>query len=84
MHIMTERGWQPLDCWTTTRVIEIVDGRQIDRGYSEEPLGCFKSQSLALTRDQLSPRCHRFCVAMRKGEFGSFNEPLFGAFGERL
>ena len=72
LYIKTELGWKPL--LATYRVCDNHNQLQ----------GVFKAKSLEDTRVELLPRIGRFCAMMKEGQAHHFNEPIVGAFGEKL
>ncbi len=52
--------------------------------YTPEPEGVFHAQSLDAIRNELWERTEDFCTLMLDNDSGSWNRPLYGAFGEKL
>jgi len=76
--IMTDRGWRPF--------------HELNKPCpnSNDLEGVHQRHDLEIVRDFMTARATRFAVALDTDQFGMsfngdrFNEPLFGAFGEKL
>jgi hypothetical protein len=64
--------------------IKTVNGWRRLEVYCPEPEGVFRAQSIEVVRKELDKRARDFCTLMLDNDAGSWNRPLFGAFGERL
>lgn len=71
-YIKTADGWKP---WIAShKVCDNHNGLQ----------GVFKNTSDYEIMAAMGQRSDRFCALMAEGDAGQFNEPLFGAYGEKL
>lgn len=72
LYIRTAEGWKP---WLAS--YKVCDNHN-------KLEGVFTDTSLEDNRKSLQPRIDRFCALMREGQAKNWNEPLFGAYGEKL